>query len=188
MKIRPGTWIQIIEEEKVFGFFLPRHESGAAEGCQIEEGCPRVSPNRGRQRWERQRPSPDDIVWAVQSRKAWHLKSLDVDRSNRACRGLASGKAMQSLSHGKHSQLFPGGVLTSHEHTHEREDSSRHLPDPEPLRPFYYSTCQEKTSCSTYLLSFPIAPPPEESKTVQQRREVWERKKRMTPPTCTLTL
>lgn len=53
---------------------------------------------------------------------------------------------MQSLSHGKRSQLFPGGVLTSHEHTHEREDSSRHLPDPQPLRPFYYSTCQEKTS------------------------------------------
>lgn len=52
-------------------------------------------------------------------------------------------------------ELLPVGPLTSHEGTHEREDSFRHPPDPEPLKPFHYSSCQEKTS----LLFSPVLPP-----------------------------
>lgn len=51
----------------------------------------------------------------------------------------------QSLNHRKCCQLFPVGPLTRHESTYEREDSFRHFIDPEPLKPFCYSTCQKVT-------------------------------------------
>lgn len=68
----------------------------------------------------------------------------------------------QSLNRRKCCQLFPVGPLTRHESTYEREDSFRHFLDPEPLKPFCYSTCQ-KVTFLFFSPSFPSHPSQPES-------------------------